>query len=221
MKNYRAYAIGLLALLTGSLVVAAALLLASGDNNPPIQILPPSSERAVGAAGSGGPATSSLISNATDLKVYISGAVRSPGVYALQPGNRLAEALDAAGGATAGADLAAVNLALRVQDEGYYYIPVVGETPPAAASPLEGAGQGASSAPSSSQGAGRGLLDLNTATLEDLGALPGIGPVRAQAIIDHRDRNGPFISVTGIIDVAGIGMVTYEKIQDLVTAGAP
>lgn len=221
MKNYRAYAIGLLALLTGSLVVAAALLLASGDNNPPIQILPPSSERAVGAAGSGGSATSSLISNATDLKVYISGAVRSPGVYALQPGNRLAEALDAAGGATAGADLTAVNLALRVQDEGYYYIPVVGETPPAVASPLDGAGQGASSAPSSSQGAGRGLLDLNTATLEDLGALPGIGPVRAQAIIDHRDQKGPFISVTGIIDVAGIGMVTYEKIQDLVTAGVP
>lgn len=221
MKNYRSYAIGLLALLTGSLVVAAAVLLVRGDNNPPIQILPPSSESAAAAAGSSGPATSSSLSDALDFKVYISGAVRSPGVYALQPGNRLAEALDAAGGATAGADLTAVNLALRVRDEGYYYIPEVGETPPAVASPLDGAGQGASSVLSSSPGTGQGLLDLNTASKEGLEALPGIGPVRAQAIIDHREQNGPFTSVTGIMDVAGIGMVTYEKIQDLVTAGAP
>ena len=62
---------------------------------------------------------------------------------------------------------------------------------------------------------------MNTATIDDLSGLPGIGPVRAQAIIDHRDQNGPFTSVTGIMDVAGIGLVTYEKIQDLVTAGAP
>ena len=158
LKNYRAFALGLLALLTVSLVVAAAILLARGDDNPPIQVLPPFSDSDLGAAGSGGPATSSPSTGAADLKVYISGAVRSPGVYNLQPGDRLAEALAADGGATAGADLTSVNLALRVRDEDYYYFPEAGETPPPVASPLDGAGQGASSGLSSGQGTGQGLL---------------------------------------------------------------
>jgi len=221
MKNYRAFAIGLLALLTGSLVVAAALLLVRGDDNPPIQILPPASESASGAAGSGRPTTPPPLPDATDLKVYISGAVQSPGVYTLQPGNRLAEALAAAGGATAGADLTAVNLALRVRDEGYYYIPKVGETPPPVASPLDGPDPAAPSVASNNQRTGQGLLDLNAATMESLSALPGIGPFRAQAIIDYRNQNGPFTSVIEITDVPGVGFGTYEKIRDLVTVGAP
>ena len=221
MNYYRSFAIGLLAILTTSLMVAAAILLFGGDDNPPIQVLPPAPEGNLGGGGSSRPTTAPPPPDAIELKVYISGAVRSPGVYALEPGNRLAEVLAAAGGASAGADLTAVNLALKVQDEGYYNIPKVGERPPPIASPLVGHGPTASSALSTKQGTNQGLLDLNTATIESLSALPGIGPVRAQTIIDYRNKNGPFASAMGVMEVPGVGVGTYEKIRDLVTVGAP
>ena len=158
---------------------------------------------------------------APELRVYINGAVGNPGVYQLQPGDRLADALKAAGGAAAGADLAAVNLAQRVQDEGYYYIPREGETPPpVAASPNLSNSPLSSDFPGNS-GAGDGLIDLNTATLEALTTLPGIGPARAQAIVAYREQNGPFVSVEQVMEVSGIGPATYESIRDLVKVSSP
>ena len=153
-----------------------------------------------------------------DLQVYVSGAVRRPGVYTLKPGDRLIDAVEAAGGETPEADLEAVNLALRVQDEAQYKIPRIGDTPdpesnvvstPAASqNPLSDKGQSSG-----------GLIDLNTASAELLESLPGIGPVRAGDIVADRELNGPFLTIEQITRVQGIGPAIFDDIRELVTVG--
>ena len=158
------------------------------------------------------------------LRVYVAGAVREPDVYTLQAGDRLVDAVQAAGGGTAAADLESVNLALRVQDGGYYFIPArvaAPETPAAAiaritADPLSGelpraAGQGAE------PGTLDELIDLNTATERQLERLPGIGPARAQAVIAYREQHGPFTAVAEITAVSGIGPGVFDNLRSLVT----
>jgi competence protein ComEA len=136
-----------------------------------------------------------------ELKVHVSGAVSSAGVYVLNEGDRVEQAIEAAGGATADADLTTVNLAIRVRDEGYYYIPRVGETPP----PL-----------SVQQVPDSGQIDVNTATADRPSELPGIGGVLSQAIVTHREENGPFSSVDGLLAVDGVGPAKLEAIRDKV-----
>lgn len=202
-------------------VTAAVILLARGNSNSPIQIINPSSEGTTDELQGNATPPLSSPTMVPDLQVYINGAVQNPGVYPLQPGDRLADALEAAGGAVADADLTAVNLAQRVRDEGYYYIPKAGETPPPVAeSPNLSSSHLSSDAPADS-GPGDGLIDLNTATLEDLTTLPGIGDVRAQAIVAYREQNGPFLSVEQVMEVSGIGSTTYENIRDLVQVSSP
>ena len=168
------------------------------------------------------------------LRVYVAGAVQEPDVYTLKAGDRLVDAVQAAGGGTAAADLESVNLALRVQDGGYYFIPAratASEKPaagdstyekPAAAiaritaDPLSGelpraAGQGAE------PGTLNGLIDLNTATERQLEMLPGIGPARAQAVIAYREQHGPFTAVAEITAVSGIGPGVFDNLRSLVT----
>jgi competence protein ComEA len=201
-STQRAIAIAVLALLAGLLVVGAAVLLARGNGNAPIQVLAPTPE-APGPSAEGGQA-------ATEIQVYVSGAATNPGVYTLRAGARLVDALAAAGGATAEADLAAVNLARRVRDEGHYHIPRVGEAPPA--------GSGGEDEPGGAPAlAGNRPINLNTASVDLLVTLPGIGPAKARAIVDYRQRRGPFKSVDEIINVPGIGPSTYELIRSLVT----
>ena len=136
-----------------------------------------------------------------DLKVYITGAVANQGIYEVREGDRLAQVVEAAGGATETADLRAVNLAVRVQDEQHWHIPEVGETMPAAQ-------------PGSADGHGR--IDLNTASVDDLKTLPGIGEVKAHAIVAFRTENGPFQTVDSVVSVQGIGPATLASIRDLV-----
>ena len=239
MNNYRTIGILSLTFLAGILVVTAGVLWVSRDDRPPIQVVPPPiMEPGNGEPGSAGTPGDTLGDNPgdanapsvlqalNDLKIYVHGAVVSPGVYTLQEGDRLADAVDAAGGAPSGADLSAVNLALRVADERYYYIPEVGELPPPAASPLNGTegskftnGQSSSGPPSDEPAAG--LINLNTAPISSLVSLPGIGDVKAQSIINYREQNGPFESVSDIVLVTGIGKTTYENLRDLVTVGVP
>jgi competence protein ComEA len=155
------------------------------------------------------------------LRVYINGAVQRPGVYTLEPGNRLVDALTAAGGATAEADLTSINLALRVRDEGYYYLPQKGETPPPIASSSTDPNSGEAEPPPGGPQSADSLIDLNTASEVLLATLPSIGPVKAQAIIAYRDRNGPFASIQEITRVSGVGPSNYETISNLVTVSPP
>ena len=149
---------------------------------------------------------SSTISSSTNITVYVSGEVVKPGVYVLLATARVIDALQAAGGATSTADLVVVNLAAPLVDAAQVFIPRIGSTPrvtlprPHAGINLpiaDGAGGGATSA--------AGIVDINSATLFDLDALPGVGPSTAQAIIDYRVANGPYASVDDLLNVRGIG----------------
>lgn len=175
---------------------------------------------------------------ATALRVYVAGAVNDAGVYPLAEGDRLVDGVEAAGGATDGADLEAVNLAMRVEDEGYYYIPAKAAQPAAAldeettidAAPTPQFPQAATNRPTTESpvnseepgdggGEPAGLVDLNTATQDELETLPSIGPARARAIIAYREENGPFAAVEEITAVSGIGQGILDNLQGLIAVG--
>ena len=134
-------------------------------------------------------------STVANLVVHVIGDVKSPGLVRLQSGSRVSDALDAAGGLKPGARLGPVNLAREVVDGeqiifGRHAAAAVSTTP--------------------------GLLNLNSATLDDFEALPGIGPVLAQRIVTWRDANGPFTAVEELREVSGIGDSTYADLSLLV-----
>jgi competence protein ComEA len=141
-------------------------------------------------------------SSGAKLVVDVAGAVRRPGLHALAPGTRIADALAAAGGATARADVNAVNLAAPVADGEQIVVPARGTG-------TAGGSSGATPSPTAP-------LDLNTASLEQLDALPGIGPTTAQKILDYRQEHGSFHSVDELDAVAGIGQGRLEQLKGLV-----
>ncbi len=142
----------------------------------------------------------------TVLVVHVAGAVARPGVYELPAGARVHAAIDAAGGALAEASTGSLNLAAPLGDGERVYVPVVGESVP----PPPPAGQ------VTPRRMPAGPVDLNRATAAELDALPGIGPATAQAIVDHREANGPFASVDDLEAVRGIGPAKLEAIRPLV-----
>jgi competence protein ComEA len=137
---------------------------------------------------------------AAKLVVYVSGAVRRPGLYRLAQGTRIDDALALAGGATAKADLVAVNLAAPLADGEQVVVP-----PQGAADATGGAASGPT-AP----------IDLNSASLEQLDTLPGIGPTTAQKILDYRQEHGAFHSLAELDAVPGIGPGRLEQLKGLV-----
>jgi competence protein ComEA len=144
--------------------------------------------------------------------IHVTGAVHAPGVYELRPGQRVADAIDAAGGALADGDANALNLAAPVADGDRIAVPNMGEAP---SSSNAGAGAGHSHA-GDAPGSGS-PIDLNTAGIAELEALPGIGPATAAAIVDHRAANGPYATVDDLEAVRGIGPAKLEAIRDYVT----
>jgi len=141
------------------------------------------------------------------IKVYIVGAVRYPGVIEVEEGSRLIDVLELAGGALENADLERVNLALKVQDEGMYKIPRIGEELSEPSFTVLGA--------TSYQGQQK--VNINTADEATLDTLPGIGPSKAKRIIEYREQNGPFKSIEELKNVSGIGEKTFEQLKDLIT----
>jgi competence protein ComEA len=136
--------------------------------------------------------------------------VKRPGVYEFHDGDRVIDAIDAAGGARHGAGLDTLNLAAPLADGSQILVPA----PPAKQANVPAGSTGAVPGATGVPGA---LINVNTATATDLEALPGIGEVIAQAIVDYRTENGPFASVDALLDVSGIGDATLANIHDLVT----
>jgi competence protein ComEA len=139
----------------------------------------------------------------TELVVDVVGAVTAPGVVRLPPGSRVVDAITAAGGATADAQVSALNLARVLVDGEQIAVPRPGEQPTSAGTATD---EGADADQT---------VDLNTADVAGLDALPGIGPVLAERIATHREDR-PFASVDELADVAGIGPTLLERLRDRV-----
>ena len=144
--------------------------------------------------------------------VHVAGAVRRPGVYRIEAGARVDEAVRRAGGATRRADLGGLNLAAKVEDGRQVLVPrraAAGAGPPGQAADTAGsaAGTGAAAAP----------VNLNTATLAQLDTLSGVGPATAQKILDYREEHGGFGTVEELGEVPGIGDVRLATLRELVT----
>jgi len=168
--------------------------------------------RHLGGSGSAAPAVAPVRAPAKPkaaavklLVVDVAGAVRRPGLYRLREGSRIDDAIAVAGGATAKAQLDAVNLAAPLADGEQIVVPGRGA-----------AGEGAAASPPAAGPSPSAPLDLNTATAEQLDSLPGIGPVTAQKIIDFRQEHGAFHSVAELEGVPGIGEGRLAQLKGLV-----
>jgi competence protein ComEA len=156
--------------------------------------------------------------------VSVVGLVHTPGLVTLAPGARIADALKAAGGTTDGADTVGLNMARQVDDGEQIVVgiaPVKGQPPVLGSSVTSGTAApgppGTGSHPGRPDKPGRpAAVNLNTATVQQLDALPGVGPVTAAAIVAWRDANGKFTSVDQLAEVDGIGPGRLEKLRPLV-----
>jgi len=154
------------------------------------------------------------------MRVYVSGAVAHPAVYALPPGSIIDDAVRAAGGFTASADPVAINLAAPVAEGMQIYVPAQAEgapTPPPVSAPAATVAVEGGSRLGSVTTAG--LININLATATELEMLPGIGPTMAANIVAYREANGPFAAIEAIMDVPGIGEGRFAEMKDLITVG--
>ncbi len=149
-----------------------------------------------------------------NIVVHVAGEVKNPGVYTLSNSARMIDAVLAAGGATARADLEVINLATPLIDSSQIYVPTKGSAQrPVFARPQPGMNgvQSTQSSPDSG-----GVVNINRASVAELDALPGIGPSTAQAIVDYRTTNGPFGSPEDLLNVKGIGPAKFDAMRKLV-----
>ncbi|MCU1355222.1 MAG: ComEA family DNA-binding protein [Acidimicrobiales bacterium] len=180
----------------------------------------------VGVAGSGAMDADSTTTAVADLVVQASGAVARPGVYRLGATARVDDLVRKAGGLAADADRDRVNLAAPLTDGERVWVPRKGESepPPLVAGGAAPAGSGGGGAGASGSGSGSAgttgppqVVDLNTATAEQLDTLPGVGPATAQAILGYRAEHGRFGSVDELLEVRGIGDAKLEQLRPLVS----
>jgi competence protein ComEA len=161
------------------------------------------------------------VSAPSTLTVHVAGAVKKPGVYVLSSAARVIDAVTAAGGPLASADLEGINLAQTLVDTEQIYIPPRSRrtTPVTVAPRLKPSRSTTPSTAPGSSGSTAGttrVLNLNSATASELDALPGVGPATAKAIVDHRTKKGPFTKVEDLLNVAGIGPSKLAALRDQV-----
>lgn len=202
-----------LAVVAVAISTAAAVMVASAGlsawqdrSGPPVEDLLPIVSPVVPIP------TATVVVVPVDHIVHVAGAVRSPGVVRVPEGSRVIDALDAAGGPAADADLDRLNLAAMIVDGERVHVPLVGEEPPSVIN------SGSSQAPGATD-ATRGPVEINIATGPELESLNGVGPATAAAILDFRDRNGPFVTIDDLLDVPGIGPAKLEGLRSQVTVG--
>ena len=216
--------VAVVALVLAALIAAGAWWVLAGRPGPP-RTVAPTVATSTGAPAGAVPAGDAAVTEPTmstdpaagageqgSVVVDVAGKVRSPGLVTLPAGSRVADALKSAGGVRDGVDLTTLNLArplvdgeqilVGVQPADWPTVPTVPTVPGASVPGAPPAGT---------------LVDLNTATLEQLDTLPGIGPVTGQAILDWRTDNGSFTSVDELLEVDGIGDATLADLRDLVT----
>lgn len=184
----------------GGIAVVALLLAARGA---PARIAPP----AVPVSSVPSPAHEQEPSSGNVAYVHVAGAVRHPGLFTVPVGARVADALEAAGGATRKAELEALNLAQLVMDGMKIQVPLRGANPIA--------GDGAEAGTTSTTAGGP--VSLNSSDQVALEAIAGIGPVKAAAIIRFREENGPFTSLEQVMEVSGVGPATFETIRPFIS----
>lgn len=179
----------------------------------------PSTSGTGGASDSGhgapDPADPPAVPN--EVTVHVTGAVAQPGVVVLPGGARVSDAVGAAGGLLPDAAPELINLARPLADGEHVHVPRPGEDPnitPRApdAGPGQAGGGAAATGPD-------GRININLATAAELETLPGIGPAKAAAIVDHRETNGPFVTPGDLRNVTGIGEKTFQQLADLVSVG--
>ena len=149
--------------------------------------------------------------NKKTITVFISGEVKNPGVVTIDAEKRLSDAVNELGGTTENADLNKVNLAMKLKDESHYIIPKIGDN-------LESYNSETfENDIENDLNNKNNLININTADLEQLKKITGIGDIKAQSIIDYREANGGFKSLEELKNVDGIGDKTFEKIKEQIT----
>ncbi len=208
----RGHVVVVVALLLLAVVGAGAMVLRHRPVREPVS--EPIAHARVVASQTAAPSTTGSASpSPASLVVHVAGKVRRPGVLRLSPGSRVGDALTAAGGPLGGVDLSTLNLARPLADGEQVLVGVTG--PPGA--PAAAPGGGGVAGTGGAGQAGIGIVDLNTATVEQLDALPGLGPVLAERIIEYRTERGRFESVDELREVTGIGERKFADLDDRVT----
>ncbi|WP_053367202.1 helix-hairpin-helix domain-containing protein [Bacillus sp. FJAT-27245] len=138
------------------------------------------------------------------ILVDVKGEVRKPGVYRAEKDERVIDMIERAGGLTEKADAAQVNFAQKLEDEMVIFIPLTGTEGPQMSLPAPGSAE-------------NGKININKADAAGLQEIPGIGPAKAAAIIEYREKNGPFKDTAQLKEISGIGEKTYEKLESSIT----
>lgn len=203
----------LLMLFVGMILGAGGLTLTKRIQPAPIMIEPPAPTALPVPTATPGP-----------LRVFVNGAVAAPAVYELAPNAIVEQAIEQAGGFTAEANTAVVNLALPLQDGVQIYVPTLAETAEqqqaVITNPAVRSGGIELDVVQDTAVANDGeIVDINNASVAQLDTLPGIGPSTAQKIVEYRDANGPFATIDEIMSVSGIGPAKFEQIQSFITVG--
>jgi competence protein ComEA len=168
---------------------------------------------------SGGSNNSGVAANPTFIRVHVAGEVLRPGVYQLPGTARVVDAVDAAGGPTAHADVDVINLAAALFDAAQVFVPRRGSVGTRASIPRPLPGVNAPPSPNANtpEGASSARVNINTASMSDLDTLSGVGPSTAKAIIEYRTKNGPFGSIEDLLNVRGIGPAKLDAMREQVT----